>query len=120
MGVPWSYLASYISLLCKKRNCHFLYITYMMLRDVNILHRSCMSDECTHCDCIHLRHDRWQDWSRSAEESSYLYATQHRIYIRRSRYGEVDRAVTFRSFWTCNHLREKFSLYFYSFVYISC
>lgn len=118
MRVLWSHLVFYISLLCKKRNCNFLYITYTMLRDVNIPHRSCTSDECTHCDCIHLRHGRWQDWSRSTEESSYLYATRRRIYIRRSRYEEVSRAATFRNFWTCNHLQEKLSLYLFLFIYL--
>lgn len=91
-----------------------------MLHDVNIPHRFCKSGECIHYDCIHLRHGRWQDWNQLVEESSCLYAIQCRIYIRKSRYEEGDRAATFQNFWTYNHLKknEKNVLYIFLFIYL--
>lgn len=98
---------------CKNRKFDFLYITYTMLHDANTPHRFCTSGECIHCDCIRPPRDRWQGWSRSAEELKYLCATRHRICIRKSQCEEVDHAAKSRSFSICIHLRKNIFIYFY-------
>lgn len=103
----------------KNRIVDFLRITYTMLHDANIPHRSCTSGECIHCDCIRQRRGRWQDWSRSMEELKYLCVIRHQICIQKSLYEEVDRVATSQSFSTCIHLRKNiFSIYFYLFNHI--